>query len=113
MAILSGPVLTDGYFNEFALPTAVPVLSGSVFVVSFVFLDSTPPLGPSVVTDVDGCQPGKNGVFAIPPSSWLNLCLFGVSGDLAIRAVVQCDDALIFADGFQSGDTSAWSETVQ
>ncbi len=111
LAELVGPVMTEGFFNEFVLTPAIPIGQDETFVVDFKFLTSPPPLGPSLVTDADGCQASRNGVFAIPPSSWLDLCGFGVSGDLAIRAVVACGPSTIFADGFESGDTSAWSTT--
>jgi hypothetical protein len=67
-------------------------------------------LGPSVVTDNDGCQAGKNGIFAIP-GGWFSSCVLGVSGDFVIRAVVDCEAEVdsIFSDGFESGNTSAWS----
>jgi hypothetical protein len=113
LAVISGPLMNDGYFNEFELPLPVSVAEDQTFVVSFQFFESPPPTnGPSVVTDVDGCQAGKNGIFAIPPSVWFNACSLGISGDLAIRAVVDCTNPLIFSDGFESGDVSAWSENV-
>ena len=113
LASIIGPVMVDGYFNEFTLTTPVPVVLDEVFVVAFKFDQSPiPGYGPSVVTDTDGCQAGKNGIFAIPPSIWYNACTLGVTGDFAIRAVVDCVDPLIFADGFESGNTTAWSGTV-
>ncbi len=113
-ADLPGPVLTDGFFNEFTLPMPLPVLTGEEFVVELIFLTTPPGLGPSVVTDTDGCQAGKNAIFAIPPSTWFSSCLLGVSGDFGIRAVVDCNapSTPIFADGFESGDTSLWSSVV-
>ncbi len=111
---LPGPILADGFFNEFTLPAALPVLNGEEFVVEFQFLTTPLALGPSVVTDTDGCQAGKNAIFAIPPSTWFSSCLLGVSGDFGIRAVVNCGATAtpIFADGFESGDTSAWAVVV-
>ena len=44
--------------------------------------------GPSVVRDTNGCQSGKNVLYAIP-GGWMNFCLF-LQGDLAIRAIVDC-----------------------
>ncbi len=113
LASISGPQLSDGFFNEFLLPAPVPVLQGSTYVVTLVFDAAPLPNGPSVVTDTDGCQDGKNGIFAIPPVAWFSSCLLGVTGDFAIRAVVECDDnQLIFRDGFESGDTLMWLGTV-
>jgi len=94
---LEGPVMTDGVFNEFrylddqqTIPLMIPVTSGQRFVVSFTFLnDPDPGNGPSVVNDT-GCQPNKNGLFA-NPGIWFNSCSLGVSGDWAIRAVVDCN----------------------
>lgn len=94
---IQAPVMTDGVFNEFrflddqmVIPLQVPVTDGQRFVVSFTF-DNTPgPNGASVVTDVDGCQTGRNGIFAIPPGLWFSSCDLGVTGDFAIRAVVEC-----------------------
>ncbi len=110
---LSGPVLTDGFFNEFLVVPPVAVSAGERIVVDLRFFESPPITGPSVVTDIDGCQVASNGIFAIPPSIWLDACILGVSGDFAIRAVVECGvDNSVFLDGFESGDTSAWSEIV-
>ncbi len=97
LVVIEGPVMTDGPINEFRFldenmtnPLNVPVTSGQVFVVSFQFQNTPPGSGPSLVTDVDGCQGGKNGIFAIPPSIWFNACALGVSGDFVIRAVIDC-----------------------
>jgi hypothetical protein len=104
-----GPLMQDGGFNEFQLTSPLPVAQGETFVVDFQMLNPPPGLGPSLVTDVDGCQPGRNAVFAIP-GGWSDLCSFGASGDWAIRAVVDC--APLFSDGFESGDTGNWSTAV-
>ena len=112
LVALPGPVLTDGFFNQYTLPAGIPVTNGQVVVVGFQFLANPPALGPSLVTDTDGCQALKNGIFAIPPSSWFDACLLGVSGDLALRAVVNCVGGPIFSDGFETGDTAAWSASV-
>ncbi len=113
LAQLVAPLMTEGFFNEFVLDPPVDVTQDETVVVDFKFLEDPPPSGPSLVTDIDGCQAGKNGIFAIPPSAWFDACALGVSGDFAIRAVVDCQQqTLIFADGFESGDTSAWSSEV-
>ncbi len=95
LAVLEAPVMNDGYMNEFryldeqqTIPLLVPVTAGQQFIVSFKFADAPPPSGPSVVVDTDGCQAGKNAIFAIPPSGWFNACDLGVTGDFVIRAVV-------------------------
>jgi hypothetical protein len=107
-----GPVMQDGGFNEFTVAPPIPVTSGQTYVVSFQFLTSpTPGNGPSLCNDTDGCQAGRNGIFATPPGLWFSACALGVSGDFAIRAVVDCTDNEIFLDGFESGDTGQWSLT--
>ena len=91
------PVMTDGALNEFRyldedqlIPVAVSVSSGQVFAVSFKFANTTPPgAGPSVVTDVDGCQWGLNAIDEAT-LGWTDSCFFGVSGDFVIRAVIEC-----------------------
>ena len=107
---LAGPLMVDGALNEFIVPFPIAVEQNQTFVVSLKFFEAPPALGPSVVTDTDSCQAGKNGIFAIPPSEWKNSCSLGVSGDFVIRAVVECQAVdSIFSDGFESGDTSAWT----
>ncbi|HSM13687.1 MAG TPA: hypothetical protein VLA66_06435 [Thermoanaerobaculia bacterium] len=107
---LLGPQMIDGGFNEFALAPTVAIAAGQTVVVDFRFLSNpTPGLGPSLVTDIDGCQAGRNGIVSIPPTAWFSAFSVGVSGDFAIRAVVACQESGIFSDGFESGDTSAWS----
>jgi len=111
LAQLVAPALNDGFFNEFPVVPAIPISTGETVVVDFRFLEAPPLSGPSVVTDIDGCQDLKNGIFAIPPGLWLDACLLGVSGDFAIRGVVDCPE-IIFEDGFESGDTLAWSGSI-
>jgi hypothetical protein len=97
LATLEAPALEDGYLNEYrytdeagTMPLSVAVAKNQTFVVSLKFSDSPSPIfGPSVVTDIDGCQSGKNGIFAVP-GGWKNACSFGLSGDFVIRAVVNC-----------------------
>ncbi|HKQ50672.1 MAG TPA: hypothetical protein VJZ71_21555 [Phycisphaerae bacterium] len=101
LAFLEGPVMTDGVLNEFryldeeqTIPIEVPVANGQVFVVSFKF-DSNPSGangGPTVVTDSNGCQNGKNAIDGIGVG-WFNPCAIGMSGDFMIRAVVECPAA--------------------
>lgn len=97
-AFLEGPVMTDGVLNEFryldelnTIPLDVPVSQGEVFIVALKFGSNPSPFnGPSVVTDSNGCQPGKNAIQAIG-LGWVSACSLGVSGDFMIRAVVNCE----------------------
>jgi hypothetical protein len=50
-----------------------------------------------MVTDVDGCQNLKNWVRQTN-GVWANLCAFGVSGDLVIRALAETGDDGQFID---------------
>lgn len=95
---LLGPVLTDEALNEFryldqqqTIPLNIPVSSGQQFYVTLEFANPTDILNgtPSVFRDVDGCQTGKNALYAIP-GGWANFCVY-LAGDLVIRAVVDCD----------------------
>ena len=111
LAKLDAPALNDGFFNEYPVVPPVPITTGETVVVDFKFFEKPFATGPSVVTDLDGCQAVSNGIFAIPPSLWLDACLLGVGGDFAIRAVVDCPE-IVFEDGFESGDTTAWTSQI-
>lgn len=85
-----GPVLNDGYINEFDLepvPGTITVDSGE-FTVTLEFLNNNAgdPYAPSMVHDGNGCQSGKNVVFAIP-GGWTDACLLGVTGDWVVYAI--------------------------
>jgi hypothetical protein len=87
---LDGPQLTDGVINEFdlePLPGEIIVPSGP-FTVALEFLNSNAgdPFSPTVVHDGNGCQAGKNVVYAIP-GGWQDACVLGVTGDWVIHVV--------------------------
>lgn len=96
---LEGPAMMPGFLNEFrsvdkaGTLLAVPVTTGQTFVVSLEFGEPTDVLGgsASIVRDKDGCQAGRNALFA-SPGVWFNFCSF-LQGDVAIRAVVDCGQA--------------------
>ena len=96
-----GPVLSDGVINEYryldenmAVPLVVPVMQDETLVVALTFDVAPPqPVGPSVVRDNDGCQAGRNGIYAQDLGgnfAWNSSCAFGLAGDFVIRAVVDC-----------------------
>lgn len=97
LEILEAPVLTDGVLNEYryldenqTIPLSVPVTRDQTFIVALKFFNDPDPLvGPSVVTDTNGCQAGKNAINAIG-LGWVSACSLGVSGDFVIRAVINC-----------------------
>jgi hypothetical protein len=87
---LEGPVLTDGVINEFdlePLPGEIEITSGA-FTVTLEFLNSNAGdiFAPSMVHDGNGCQSGKNVVYAIP-GGWYDACLLGVTGDWVVFAI--------------------------
>lgn len=87
---LSGPVLQDGFNNEFDLEAlaATATITTNPFVVSLQFFNdnSGNQFAGSVVHDGNGCTAGKNVVFAIP-GGWADACVLGVSGDWVMYAV--------------------------
>ncbi len=81
---LVGPVLTDGVFNEFnldPLPGQIRIESGP-FTVSLEFYNANVGdyFAGTVMNDANGCQAGKNVIYAIP-GGWLDACSQGVTGD--------------------------------
>ena len=96
-----GPVLTDGFINEYryldednTIPLSVPVVQDETFVVALTFLQAPDPTqGPSVVNDLDGIQPNSNAIYASLGGgqfAWFPNSTLGVFGDWVIRAVVSC-----------------------
>jgi hypothetical protein len=87
---LPGPVLTDGVLNEYNLePLAGQILVNSgAFTVTLEFLmaNSGDPFAPSMMTDGNGCQSGKNVIYA-NPGGWMNPCQVGLSGDWVVYAI--------------------------
>ena len=84
---LPGPVLTDGFINQFDIEP-IPgnkIIDSGPFLVSLEFLNANAGMffSPSVVHDGNGCTSGRNAVFAIP-GGWSNACSLGVSGDWRI-----------------------------
>jgi hypothetical protein len=120
-AIVVGPMLADGILNQFRFldpPTntqslRLPVTSGQVVVVSLEFLNQTSgnPFASDVVWDADGCQSGKNTVFAIP-GGWSDACPLGVAGDWMIRAVVDCQATTTTTSTTSTSTTSTSSTTT-
>ena len=84
---LPGPQLTDGAINEFnlgPLPGEIVIPSGAFTVALEFDQDNAGDVfAPSVVHDGNGCQAGKNVVFAIP-GGWQSACALGVGGDWVI-----------------------------
>ena len=94
---LPGPVLTDGFVNEFDI-SPIPgdkVIDSGPFTVTLRFANANAGqiFNPSVVNDANGCTPGRNIVFAIP-GGWNDACALGVTGDWRFQIVyrsVECE----------------------
>jgi hypothetical protein len=84
IAALLGPQLTDGAINEFDIEAQlgeVNVPSGPFTVtLKFLFDNVMDPYAPTVIHDGNGCQSGKNVVYAIP-GGWIDACSAGITGD--------------------------------
>ncbi len=111
MQLLEAPLLSPGALNEFrfideknSIPLNVPVSAGQQFYVCLEFDNANNPNNgdASVFRDLNGCQSGKNVIFAPNLGGWINICTL-ISGDFVIRAVVECD-ALNGACCLPSGD---------
>jgi hypothetical protein len=81
---LVGPQMTDGFVNEFDIEFVAgnKIITSGPFTVTLEFLNQNAgnPFAGSVVHDGNGCQPGKNVVFA-SPGGWNDACPLGVTGD--------------------------------
>jgi hypothetical protein len=88
----------------------ITIDSGSVRVgIEFFFFGSPPGLA----RDLDGITAQTNFVYAIPPDAWFFSEQLGVTGDWILRVVIDANAGPpVFVDGFESGDTTAWSATV-
>ncbi len=99
---LSGPILQPFVLNEFrhvdesqTVPLNVPVSADQIFAVTLEFSEPTDPQSGSMTRDVgDGCQAGRNLLFAPGLGGWLDFCGFPVflQGDVVVRAVIDCAD---------------------
>ncbi len=86
---LGGPIMRDGGLNEFDVSGENIVFNSGPFAVGLLFVNPVNPLlGPSLVTDTNGCQSGKNLIYD-PSIGWTNGCILGISGDLVIRVICE------------------------
>ncbi|MCP4592354.1 MAG: hypothetical protein GY842_16600 [bacterium] len=108
LAELVAPVLADGAINEFryldeqsSIPIDVPVTAGQKFYVTLEFENATSIAGGTACLfhDVNVCEDDKNVLYGNPGlgTGWYDLCNIGglgvgISGDLVIRAVVDCQE---------------------
>ncbi len=90
---------SDAALQEIVFDNA-PTVSGTVRVGLELPHDGLPTVG----VDADGIQANLN-YLEIDGIGWVEASSLGITGDLIIRAIVE---EPIFADGFESGDTTAW-----
>jgi len=99
---LEGPVLVDGFLNEFDLDPFDILINSPVSKITVGLQFDDAPDGnvtkPSLITDDYGCDSGRNAVYAIP-GGWMDLCGFGAQGNFVMRAVI-----LATNPPFQIGD---------
>jgi len=93
---LLGPQMTDGFINLFNLepiPGNKTIASGP-FTIALEFLNSNAGdvFASTVMHDGNGCQPGKNAVYAIP-GGWFDACDLGVTGDWVMYAIYEPNPA--------------------
>jgi len=84
---LPGPVMTDGFINEFDIASQWPglgpvIINAPPFTVALRFANdnNVPPYPPSMVHDGNGCTAGRN-VVKVNGAFWFSACTLGVSGD--------------------------------
>lgn len=108
---LPGPQLIDGYFNEFNIEPLAgdKVINSGPFMVSLEFMNQNAnnQYASSVVHDGNGCQSGKNAVYAIP-GGWLDACLLNLSGDWVMYAVYRPCTATGISGTFVSASSPAF-----
>lgn len=92
---LPGPVLTDGFLNEYDFDPFDVIVNDGPFAVTLEFLNANAGdiFAPSLLFDA-GCQSGKN-IVQVESGQWFSSCALGVSGDWVMYAVYRaCVGAL-------------------
>lgn len=100
---------SDDSLNEVNLSASnIIIPSGSVRVELEWFQNSPPGLA----NDLDGFVPNVNYIYADPPGAWFYSEQLGVFGDWIVRMEIETNaETPLFADGFESGNTTEWSAT--
>lgn len=95
-----GVVVTGGYLNEFT--PSDWVIDTSRFGIGFEYVtaleQTISTASVHLVTDNDGCRIGKNRIYSASSAQWLDPCLLGMNGDLAIRLVFEDSSLFCFGD---------------
>lgn len=119
-SVLPGPVIyeeivqitgSDFALNEVDLSLEGIIITHGSVRVEIEWYDATPP--PGLANDDDGFVANVNFIYADPPGAWFYANQLGVLGDWIVRMEIDtATEAPIFVDGFESGDTTFWSDTV-
>ena len=117
--VLPGPLVyeeivqvtgSDDALNEVDLTLNGIIISSGSVRVELEWFQTSPP---GIANDLDGFVPNANYIYANPPGAWFYADQLGVTGDWIIRMEIETDaETPIFADGFESGDTTAWSSVT-
>lgn len=116
--VLPGPMIyeeivqvtgSDDALNEVDLSAnSITIASGGVRVELEWFQNSPPGLA----NDLDGFVPNVNYIYADPPGAWFYNEQLGLLGDWIVRMEIETNaETPLFADGFESGDTTEWGVT--
>jgi hypothetical protein len=101
IAALLGPLLTDGATNEFDIEAQLGevIVSSGPFTVTlkFMFDNVMDSYAPTVIHDGNGCQTGKNVVYAVP-GGWYDACNLGITGDWIFYVVYRQTDCTTGAE---------------
>jgi len=101
---------SDDALNEIDLSANNIIVSSGSVRVELEWFQNAPP---GVSNDLDGYLPNANYIYAIPPGSWFYADQLGVPGDWIIRMEIDtAAETPIFTDGFETGDTTAWTSTT-
>jgi hypothetical protein len=102
---------SDIALNEVDISLQGIVISSGSVRVELEWYQASPP-GPGLARDNDGFTPNVNYVYVNPPGVWVYADAVGVMGDWIIRMEIETGaETPIFADGFESGDTTRWTLT--
>jgi hypothetical protein len=118
--VLPGPLLyeeivqvfgSDDALNELDLSANNIIITGGSVRIELEWMQNP---GPAIANDADWYVSNVNYIYAWidPPGiyQWFYAEDLGVTGDWIIRLEIETGaDDLIFADGFESGDTTQWS----
>jgi hypothetical protein len=81
---LPGPVLSDGFINEFDVSSFNIVANSSPVTITIELANDSSIFGAAPAHDGAGCSFGKNVIFAIP-GGWNDGCALGITGNWVVQ----------------------------